>query len=293
MLVAKNSGNDLTVENCSVSGTVTTDAMYAGGLVGMLRLDDEKTARIENVTVNVSVSNTKDSLSGSHQSAAGIVGTFFPHGAPQLVIKNANVSGSANGGNGSAGGVLGAIAVMSDTTLEYYNVVDGEDGTWYTEDDPSTSANEAPIQVDETPYAGGSITISNCLSTMSVTGTLNDNKTPIGSGGILGSAGQHMYVSGDNMYYYGTLTIDNCVVEGSVARTLQSSGASGYNCGGVIGLVAFSDATINVEHCLIKASFPQNDLTRTDGTAAGIVVLRWEEIRSSSITAVAVARTGT
>ena len=264
MLVANNSGENLTIRNCSASGTVNCSGRYAGGLVGMLRLNDEKTATIENVTANVSVSNTKAGLSGAHQSAGGLVGTFFPYGAPRLVIKNANVSGSVSGGKGSAGGVLGAIAIVSDTTLSYYNVINGQDGVWDM---------DKPINVDETPYAGGSVTISNCRSNTAVTGTLGDaTKDPVGSGGIIGSAGQHKYNTGDSLYYYGTLTVDNCVVEGSVARTFASAGTSAYNCGGVIGLVAFNDATINVEHCLIKASFPMNALNRTDGTAAGVIL---------------------
>lgn len=239
MLVQSHDGTgSLTVSNITVNGSVTAWGMQTGGLYGLVTLNDGASASFENIQVNASVNDTRDSESGtpSHGcvSAGGVVGTYEPKGKATLSLKNVNVTGNVTAKTKAVGGVLGSV---------------------FTADS------------DEDLYAGGEITIAN----VNVTGNLSSAVTNSGTGvgGILGSFGGFKRDFGDYCVFDGELNINNCVVAGSIGNTCGL--AQPISVGGILGTLAYGHAIVNVDHCLVKASFT-NSLTQTNGTGAGLIL---------------------
>ncbi len=236
MLIGAHDGTgSLTVRNCNVAGSASTVGFHLGGVIGILALNDGQIALIENINVSATLTDTRSSTSTGCVSAGGVVGVFEPLGRPTLVIKNVNMTGSITAKAKSVGGVLGSV-FSSDST--------------------------------EDLYAGGTITISNA----SMTGTLRaaTTNTVTGLGGIVGTFGGFKRDFGEYTAFDGELNIDNCVVGGSIANT--NGLTQPMSVGGVLGSISYSHATVNVEHCLIKAEFPSQSLTAADGTGAGLIL---------------------
>ena len=239
MLAKSHDGTgSLTVSNVSVAGSVTGAGMHTAGLVAVLTLNDGMSASIENVTVSATVNDIRGSAAGAPTngcvSAAGIVGVFEPMGKATFTVKNANVSGSVSAKTKSVGGVIGSV---------------------FTSDS------------NEDLYAGGTITVSNAA----VTGTLSSGVVNVGTGvgGIVGTFGGFKRDFGEVCAFDGELNIDNCVVAGSLGKTQPT--AEPLSVGGILGAISYSHATVNVEHCLVKASF-LNSMTATNGTGAGLIL---------------------
>jgi len=236
ILIGSHDGTgSLTVRNCNVAGSASSVGMHFGGVIGILTLNDGQSALIENINVSATLTDTRSSTSNACVSAGGVVGIFEPFGRPTLVIKNVNMTGSITASRKSVGGVLGSV---------------------FTSDK------------DEDLYAGGMITISNA----SMTGSLRaaTTNTVTGIGGIVGTFGGFKRAFGDYTAFDGELNIDNCVVGGSIANT--NGLTQPMSVGGVLGSISYSHATVNVEHCLIKAAFPSQSLTAANGTGAGLIL---------------------
>ena len=225
----------LTVRNCSVAGTISSTTMQLGAVIGILSLNDGQSALIENINVSATINDTRPNTSNGCIAAGGVVGIFEPFGKPTLEIRGANFTGAITAKAKSVGGILGSVF-----TSDSY----------------------------EDLYAGGEITISNC----SMTGTLKTSTTNTltGIGGIVGTFGGFKRDFGEYCSFDGSLNIDNCVVGGSLANTCGLT--QPISVGGVLGAISYGQATVNVDHCLIKAAFPSNSLTDINGTGAGLIL---------------------
>lgn len=236
MLIGKHDGTgSLTVKNCTVAGSASTVGMHFGGVIGILTLNDGQSALIENINVRATLTDSRERTSNGCVSAGGVVGVFEPIGRPSLVVRNVNMTGSITANAKSVGGILGSV-FTSDST--------------------------------EDLYAGGTITISNCSMTGSLSAATANTLT--GLGGIVGTFGGFKRDFGEYCAFDGELNIDNCVVGGSLENTCGL--VQPMSVGGVLGAMSYSHATVNVDHCLIQASFPSQSLTASDGTGAGLIL---------------------
>lgn len=242
MLVAVHncvSSEDLTISNVSVGGSVTAASCHVGGLVGSLTLREGQSASITNVNVSANVTSTRRTTSFACVSTGGIIGVLEPLGRFDLTVRNANITGTLSTKCTTLGGVIGSVFSRDST---------------------------------EDLYAGGTITISN----VNTSATLSSSTwtTMVGTGGIVGSMGGFKRDYGEYASFDGELNVDNCVIGGSIENTCVYP--EGYlrpsSCGGVLGSLSYAHTTVNVDHCLITASFPSNSLTATNGTGAGLVL---------------------
>ena len=225
----------LTVSDVTVEGSVVGRAQQVGGLFGALTLRNGQTATLRNINVSATVSNQRVDLTHACISAGGVVGIFEPVGRPELTIQNVKMSGEIVGNVSTAGGILGSVFSKD-----------------YMED----------------LYAGGTITISNCEVSGSVSSSVSN--TVQGVGGVVGSFGGFKRDFGEFTSYDGTLNINNCVIRGELFNDNGLSQLS--SVGGILGTLSYQHAIVNVEHCLITAAFPENFLTAKDGTGAALIL---------------------
>ncbi|MBQ2999882.1 MAG: hypothetical protein IJD64_05410 [Clostridia bacterium] len=236
MLIGKHDGTgSLTVKNCTVAGSASSVGMHFGGVIGILTLNDGQSAVLENINVSATMTDTREKTSQACVSSGGVVGIFEPFGRPTLEIRNVNMTGSITANAKSVGGIVGSVF-----TSDSY----------------------------EDLYAGGTITISNCSMTGSLSAATTNTLT--GLGGIVGTFGGFKRDFGEYSAFDGELNIDNCVVGGSLKNTCGL--VQPMSVGGVLGAMSYSHATVNVDHCLIRASFPSQSLTASDGTGAGLIL---------------------
>ncbi len=319
MLVGSHDGTgSLTISNVTVNATVDTSAKHIGGVIGVLRLEDGQTATLENLNVNVTVTNGKTVDTNVMSGTGGVIGIYEPIGKPTLNVKNVNLSGSVSA-KASVGGVIGAI--FSTKTLGSTNPYNN-DGSWenalytYTCNEcrityePYTASEfkdiggkivedkETKIKTYTAPcghnciceaykgdsyagndnsyiqyisakelYTGGTVTIANCASTMNVSTDIATEL--IGAGGVVGTFGGFTRYFGDNFAFDGELNINNCAIGGTIENTSGATHPS--SVGGVLGAMSYSHATVNVEHCLVTATF-SNSLTGANGEGAGLIM---------------------
>ncbi len=238
MLVAQHddtAAGTLTVSDVTVRGSVTSDAQQVGGVFGVITLRDGQTATLKNIDVGATVTNDRVDLTHACISVGGVAGIFEPIGRPELIIKGVKMSGQIMGGTTTAGGIFGSV--FSSDHLEDL-------------------------------YAGGSITISNCEISGRVTSSVVN--TIQGVGGIIGSFGGVRRDFGDWCAYDGELNIDNCVISGEISN--DNGLTQLMSVGGVLGAMSYHHATVNINHCLITADFPENALTKTDGTGSALIL---------------------
>ena len=243
MLVAVHNyvhASDLTISNVNIGGSVTAVALHTGGVIGALTLRDGQSASLTNVTVSATVTSNRSSTSFACVSTGGVIGILEPLGSSlDLTVRNVNVTGKLTTKATTLGGVIGSVF-----SRDSY----------------------------EDLYAGGTITVANA----NVSGTLSSStgNTVTGTGGIVGSFGGFKRDYGDYASFDGELNIDNCVIGGTIKNTYVNP--QGYlqpsSCGGVLGSLSYGHAKVNVDHCLITASFPSNSLTATNGTGAGLIL---------------------
>lgn len=225
----------LTVSDVTVKGSVTCASQQVGGVFGVLTLRDGQSATLRNITVDAQVVNNRKDLTHACISAGGVIGCFEPIGRPELLIKNVQMTGEIVGKMSVVGGIVGSV-FSSD----------------YMED----------------LYAGGTITISNCK----ISGRIRSESELYvqGTGGIVGAFGGFRFHYGDRTSYDGELNIESCVIGGEIENISDLTQV--VSVGGVLGSMSYQHATVNVEHCLITATFPSNSLTKTDGSGAALIL---------------------
>ena len=246
----------LTVQDCFLSASVTSyyqipssnkTGSHVGGVIGALSLSDGASACFERLNIDVTVKNESTFTLSAWQSAGGVIGIFEPDGRPNLTLSCINIKGSVLGGTKTtAGGLIGSVF---------------------------SKAAQCDL------YAGGSITISNCQSALSVAS--DSEFVDLGVGGVIGAFGASSKYCNDSAVYEGTLTIDNCLIGGSVAQTHTAQEI--YACGGVIGIFGYGDAEAHINHCLVTADFPSNSLALSNGQGAGLIVGQVATVEKSSL----------
>ena len=226
-----------TVDGVTIAGSITSNAYNVGTVAGVVTLNDGKTASITNVNASATVWNYRTRISNGWHAAGGVIGNAELFGKnSSLTIKNVNMSGTVTRDDGPAGGIIGSI---------------------YDKD-----GNPAL-------YTGGTITIENChISGKVQSGT---GRAGNGVGGVVGLFGAFKKESGDYTAFDGTMTISNCAVTGTLKNTNTTS-TDPLAVGGIVGSMAYSHAIVNVEHCLVSASFPKQSLTATNGKGAGTIL---------------------
>ncbi len=226
----------LTISDVTVlQGLVSSASQHVGGIVGALTLRDGQSATLSNINVDAQVINKRKDLTHACISAGGVVGIFEPLGHPELIIKNVNVTREVWSYTSSVGGILGSVFSKD-----------------YMED----------------LYAGGTITISNCMVKGKIFSEVKN--TVQGVGGIVGTFGGFKRDYGEFTAFDGELNIDNCVVAAEIRNVNGLTQLT--SVAGVIGSASYSHAIMNVEHCLVTATFPENSLVAKDGTGAAIVL---------------------
>ncbi|MBQ2999883.1 MAG: hypothetical protein IJD64_05415 [Clostridia bacterium] len=226
-----------TVTDVSVAGSITSNAYNVGAVAGVVTLADGVSVTIANVNTSATVHNNRTRISVGWHCAGGVVGNVetFGHNS-NLLIQNINMSGTVTRDLGPAGGIVGSI---------------------YDKDGSAAL------------YTGGTITIENCQMTGTVTS--GTGSAGNGAGGIVGAFGAFKRETNDYTAFDGTLNISNCAVSGTVQNTNTTS-EEPLAVGGVIGSMAYGDATVNVDHCLISANFGAHSLTATNGKGAGTIL---------------------
>ena len=178
LLVGSHDGTgSLTVSNVSVAGVVASTGKHAGGVVGLLTLKDGQSATIEKISANVTVSNTKVAPTNEMSGTGGVIGMFEPIGKPELTLRAINLSGSATS-KASVGGVVGAI--FTAKTVGSLNPYDN-DSSWNNGRDNSYVQEITSAEL----YAGGTVTVANCQSTMTLSTSIATEL--VGAGGIIGA----------------------------------------------------------------------------------------------------------
>ena len=230
----------LNVQNCSLSASVTAfnelqGGIHVGGIIGSLSLENDASARFEHLNLNLTVENTTEGTDFSWYGTGGIIGIFEPIGRPELTLRSINLEGSVTAGlKTTVGGFIGTVfSADADADL----------------------------------YTGGTIQISNCQTTTSISSSA---KPDLGVGGLIGAFGISEKYAGDNCIFDGTLSIDNCLIGGEISQSYLADQV--YACGGVIGSLGYGDAKIRVDHSLITTSFPSNALSSSNGRGAGLIL---------------------
>ncbi|MBE6546927.1 MAG: hypothetical protein E7668_05765 [Ruminococcaceae bacterium] len=229
-----NGGYQLTAENISNSGKVTSGSSWGGGLIGLF-YNGTGTS-----TVKLGVNSGEVTCTGS-QKVGGLIG--YVHGS--LTVK---LDSCVNETTGVVTGTrfgAGMVSVVESGTL----VVDN-------------SVNKAPITGPE--YAGGfvaqaynaaKIAISNSTNSGNCVSTKTHSTTMYGAGGFIGIVQNNSNT---------VVTIQNCV---------NSGNASGYEAGGMIG-VLYASATIT--NCVNSGAMTGKDF------ASGLVALSSGSISAST-----------
>jgi len=222
-----------TVENCHVSGSITSTAQYTGGIFG-----GASVAFIKNCHVSANVG----SVSISCNNTGGIVGSV-PGG---VEIEGCSVSGNVTG-KGNVGGILGIASNTNNVKISDSYVSGNVTGSSSSVGGILGKDNLNPNVLIEKCYTTGNITgtsniggiignnigtVKNCYVTGNVSGTNN-------VGGIAGS--------NDNSPGIGT--INNSVVLNAVITQTSGSGAlfgrvTGINAGTLADNYSRSDMII-------------------------------------------------
>ena len=226
-----------TVKDVTIAGSITSNAYNVGTVAGVVTLADGKSASITNINVSASVWNYRTRISVGWHAAGGVIGNAELFGKnSSLTIKNVNVFGTVTRDAGPAGGIIGSV---------------------YDKDGSAAL------------YTGGTITIENCH----VSGTVQSGTGSAGNGvgGIVGLFGAFKKETNDYTAFDGTMTISNCAVTGTLQNT-NTAATDPLAVGGILGSMGYGHATVNVEHCLVSASFPKQSLTATNGKGAGSIL---------------------
>ncbi|MBO5938850.1 MAG: hypothetical protein J6Q82_05055 [Clostridia bacterium] len=233
-----------TITDVTVAGSITSNAYNVGGVAGVVSFANGLGITLENINVSATVHNTRTRITVGWHSAGGVVGTVEAVKDTQLLIKNVNMMGTVTRDNGPAGGIIGTIYERGNRDAQLDNPVD--------------------------PYTAGTINIENCQ--MSGTVTSATGSAGRGVGGIVGAFGVFKKEADDFKAFDGELNINNCVIDGTVQNTNTTSNDP-LGVGGVIGSMAYGNATVNVEHCLVNPTFPKQSLTETDAKkSAGLIL---------------------
>lgn len=252
--IGTTTGSNVTIDGCSVENcTISNANSPSGGIAGELGGADGKKLVLKNLNVNVTITNNSDALYNKEKNLAigtgGIIGTYSPcvSKTTSLTIENVNVLGSLEA-KGNVGAIIGVSSTLTNTV------------------DEVTAEDFVAKHVTDTTL------LKNCHSTMNISGALANANA--GMGALIGTWGMvdttfnagGVEYNGKPMFSNnGTLTIQGCVVEGG----LKNTSTSNRFMGGVIGYYGYFNCTVNVENCLIAATFEGNS-----GDTIGIVVGR-------------------
>jgi hypothetical protein len=205
---------NVTVKNCTVSGSVSGNA-YFGGCVGYIL--SNKASYGENTIDNCSFN--KGNIDGNN-CGGGIFGKIDSSSYSKPVIKDCTVSGSIITCGSYTGGIGGELNSVYSASGDY-GIFDCTVGP---------SSDNKPSEVicssESGTYTGGVIgwaygtTISGCGFTGTVTANTNSSATIKQVGGIAGGAGAKS-------------SIKNCAFDGTITTT-------GQYAGGIAGYMGFS-----------------------------------------------------
>ncbi|MBO5938851.1 MAG: hypothetical protein J6Q82_05060 [Clostridia bacterium] len=281
-------GETATFENVNANVTVTNDKSVAtnemsgtGAVIGMYEPSGKPTLDIKNVNLSGSVS--------AKASVGGVIGAIFstktlgsetPYNndgswnntlytytcntCPETYEPYAESAFKARftvqkeEETEVSYGPCGCKATIDNYTKTSYN------GNAYAGNDNSYIQNITAKEL----YTGGTVTIANCNSLMDISTDIATEL--IGAGGVVGTFGGFTRYFGDNFSFDGELNINNCAIGGEIKNT--SGATHPISVGGILGAMSYSHATVNVEHCLVTATFPTNEMTLEKGKGAGLIM---------------------
>lgn len=185
------------IAGCENTGSVSAEAHEAGGLAGTLLLTGWGTAEISDCR-NMGAVETVDACCGG--IFASVTGTADTEPQDQRVIR---VSGCRNMGDLTAsgwntGGILGMVTLLS-ADGDIFEVTGCENSGGIT-GRTSGAMIELGGVVGGTITTGGSVSVADCVNrgsiTLQVSGASDDDAVPCPVGGIVGSHGEDVSVTG-------------------------------------------------------------------------------------------------
>ena len=216
------------IENCKISGSITTKNGYMGGIVGMLNapptnLDFD----VINTTVNANLNNIA-SISGkdvaTHKmGVGGAVGVLTGIGdtnaaKADICFDRVKIQGTLSSPYGCTGGLIG---------LSYGSV-----------------GNTSGMDVD--------VTVKNCEIDPTIRSASDHSNYGVAM--VVGHWGGYAWSAGDS-YHTGELNIENCLIDGSISAPSMTGALAA-----VVGFGGYFGTTVNINNCAITTAFPNNIL---------------------------------
>lgn len=298
-IVGENVG---TVQNCTVSGSISGTSGNMGGIVGFnRRTSSGSNATVINCTNNAQIAgdgstgysydgaggiagqssgtvkdcNNKGMITAQGPNIGGIVGLMNVADA-QAVVQSCTNAGTVNAHADYLGGIVGAVYVASQNVSECK--IQGCSNTaaiTAQADVENLTSTTGGILGSVLGYKDTKITIHQCKNTGAVSAGYSFNNS-YGVGGIVGNVGNGASLSIKETFNSGTVTATN-MPSNSIEYYSKNIGV-----GGLIGRASDEDASVEIENAYNVGNVSSGKMTLQVGGIVGI----WHNDTHKKISAV-------
>lgn len=190
-------GATLLMEGCENTGSVSAGAHEAGGIAGTLLLTGWGTVEVSDCRSMGTVETTNACCGGIFASVTQTVDAE-PRGQRVIRISGCRNMGNLTASGWNTGGILGMVTLLS-VDGDMFEVTDCGNSGMITAQ-TSGAMIELGGVIGGTITTGGSARVTDCTNlgnvTLVVSGTEDDDAVPCPVGGIVGSHGEDVLVSG-------------------------------------------------------------------------------------------------